>query len=168
MAGACREPDPEQNPGLSLGLAIGTLAAGGQDKLTFLPDPTISSFGAWLEQLIAESTGKHGVGIVPVDLEPPRDPKAYGADRIFVSVRLRAEDRPTRLDALADLGHPVIEIEIDDPIDLAGEAVRWEIATAFAGAVLGIDAFDQPNVEEAKDLTRRVLAAAGAAGSSDA
>ncbi len=163
MLAACREPAVRANPGLLLGLAIGGLAADGRDKLTLLTDPSISSFGAWAEQLLAESTGKHGVGIVPVDLEPARDAPAYGPDRVFVDIGLAggSRDREATLGALERAGHPVIRIEIDDPIDLAGEFVRWEVATAFAGAVLGIDPFDQPNVEEAKELTRRVLAGAG-------
>ena len=164
MLGACREPDATLNPGLHLGLAIGGLAKAGRDKLTFLPDPEIASFGAWAEQLLAESTGKQGTGIVPVDLEPPRDVAAYGADRVFVSLSLAGGDaaaaatRNARLDGLEAARQPVIRIELDDPIDLAGEMVRWEVATAFAGAVLGIDPFDQPNVEDAKERTRRVLA----------
>ena len=164
MLGACREPDPTANPGLSLGLAIGTLARNGRDKLTFLTDAAIASFGAWIEQLIAESTGKHGVGIVPVDLEPLGAVDAYGPDRAFVRIAFNgratthedaAQDRLA--DALEAAGHPVIRIELSDPIDLGAEAVRWEVATAFAGAVLGIDPFDQPNVEEAKQLTRDLL-----------
>ncbi len=164
MLDACRDGEPTQNPGLQLGLALGTLAKAGRDKLTLLTDESIRSFGGWLEQLIAESTGKHGVGIVPVDLEPLRDAGAYGQDRVFASIRVAGSDRPGLLEQVARLGHPVIDIEIDDPIDLAGEMVRWEIATAFAGAVLDIDAFDQPNVEEAKELTRTVLAGAGKGG----
>jgi hypothetical protein len=163
MLGSCREPDPEANPGVSLGLAIGTLAKAGRDKLTFLPDEEISAFGAWVEQLIAESTGKHGVGIVPVDLEPLGILEAYGDDRVFVRIALDGGADGGR-DALADsleaAGHPVIRITMPDPIDLGGEFVRWEVATAIAGIVLGIDPFDQPNVEEAKQLTRDVLDAA--------
>jgi hypothetical protein len=165
MLGACRNPDPEANPGLSLGLAIGTLARSGRDKLTFLIDEEIGAFGAWLEQLIAESTGKHGVGIVPVDLEPLGAVDRYGPDRAFVRIALAGSADGGR-DALAAAveaaGHPVIRIELTDPIDLGGEFVRWEIATAFAGAILGIDPFDQPNVEEAKELTRQVLASVSA------
>jgi glucose-6-phosphate isomerase len=161
MLGACREPDPAANPGLSLGLAIGTLAKAGRDKLTFLTDEPIVSFGAWAEQLIAESTGKRGVGIVPVDLEPAGSPDRYGPDRVFVRITL-AGNGDRSLDELAEglegEGHPVIRIHVADPIDLGGEFVRWEVATATAGAVLGIDPFDQPNVEEAKQLTRDVLA----------
>ncbi len=163
MLGACREPDPAANPGVSLGLAIGTLAANGRDKLTFLADDEIASFGAWLEQLIAESTGKHGVGIVPVDLEPLGDADDYGADRVFVRLALAGSPdggRDALADQLADAGHPVIRIDFGDPMDIGGEFVRWEVATAIAGAVLQIDPFDQPNVEEAKQLTRDVLARA--------
>ena len=167
MLGACREPDPIANPGLSLGIAIGTLAQAGRDKLTFLTDDAISSFGAWAEQLIAESTGKHGVGIVPVDLEPLGTVGAYGSDRAFVRLALagvdgagnRERDALTR--GLEAAGHPIIRITIADPIDLGAEFIRWEVATAIAGAVLGIDPFDQPNVEEAKQLTRDVLARHG-------
>ena len=167
MVGACREPEPTANPGVSLGLAMGTLARAGRDKLTFLPDPEISSFGAWAEQLIAESTGKHGVGIVPIDGEPVADPTTYGDDRVFVRLALADgadAGAHARLDALADAleagGHPIIRIGLADPIDIGAEFVRWEVATAIAGAVLGIDPFDQPNVEEAKQLTRDVLATA--------
>jgi transaldolase/glucose-6-phosphate isomerase len=163
MADACREPDPAANPGVSLGLAIGTLARAGRDKLTFIADPAIDSFGAWAEQLIAESTGKHGTGIVPIDREPLGDIAVYGTDRVFVRLSLAGEAFAAG-DALADAaeaaGHPVIRIAIADPIDIGAEAFRWEFATAIAGVVLGIDPFDQPNVEEAKDLTRKVLAAA--------
>jgi transaldolase / glucose-6-phosphate isomerase len=163
MAGACRAPNPSANPGLSLGLAIGTLAKAGRDKLTFIADPSIESFGAWAEQLIAESTGKHGTGIVPIDREPLGDIAAYGDDRVFVRLSIAGDahaSADTLADAAAAAGHPVIRIAIADPIDLGAEAFRWEFATAIAGAVLGIDPFDQPNVEEAKDLTRKVLAAA--------
>jgi hypothetical protein len=161
MLGACRQPDPAHNPGVSLGLAIGTLAQAGCDKLTFLIDDELESLGGWLEQLIAESTGKHGVGIVPVDLEPLGDVGVYGSDRAFVRIALTdgtAGSRTSLATALEDAGHPVIRITVNDPIDLGAEFVRWEVATAIAGAVLGIDPFDQPNVEEAKELTRTVLA----------
>jgi hypothetical protein len=163
MLGACREPDPEANPGVSLGIAIGTLARDGRDKLTFLPDDEVASFGAWAEQLLAESTGKHGVGIVPVDLEPLGRPEAYGSDRAFVRIAIDGGTdggRDALADALAEAGHPVIRIALADPIDLGAEFVRWEVATAIAGAVLRIDPFDQPNVEEAKQLTRDALARA--------
>jgi glucose-6-phosphate isomerase len=166
MLAACREPSPRENPGLLLGLVLGGLAGVGRDKLTFLADEPISTFGAWAEQLLAESTGKHGVGIVPIDLEPLQAPDRYGPDRVFVHLSVAGSERTERgavLDGLEGAGQPVIRIELDDPIDLAGEMIRWEVATAFAGAVLGINPFDQPNVEEAKEGTRRVLA--GASGS---
>jgi transaldolase/glucose-6-phosphate isomerase len=161
MVGACREPDAGANPGLQLGLAMGSLAKAGRDKLTFLADPAIASFGAWAEQLIAESTGKQGVGIVPVDLEPARPAKSYAADRVFVALTLAGSDAGDVREAASSLeraGQPLVRIELDDPIDIAGEMVRWEVATAIAGVVLGINPFDQPNVEEAKELTRHVLA----------
>jgi glucose-6-phosphate isomerase len=162
MLDRSRDPEPTQNPGVSLGLALGILARAGRDKLTLLPDPEISSFGSWAEQLIAESTGKHGTGIVPVDLEPLGKPAAYGADRVFVRMSIAGSaglaGADTLVDSLQGAGHPVIRIHLADKVDLAGEFVRWEVATAIAGAVLGIDPFDQPNVEEAKELTRNVLA----------
>ena len=164
MVEACRQPDPSTNPGVALGLAIGTLAKAGRDKLTFIADPEIGTFGAWAEQLIAESTGKRGVGIVPVDREPLGKPSDYGPDRVIVRLRLSgvngAEvDTADRLtDELEAAGHPIVRIDLADPIDLGAEMFRWEVATAIAGAVLGIDAFDQPNVEEAKELTRKLLA----------
>jgi len=163
MAGACHDPEPTSNPGVSLGLAIGTLAVAGRDKLTFIADPSIESFGSWAEQLIAESTGKHGTGIIPIDREPLGDISAYGSDRVFVRLSIAGDEQPAGdalVDAAAAAGHPVIRIGLADPIDIGAEAFRWEFATAVAGAVLGIDPFDQPNVEEAKDLTRKVLAAA--------
>jgi glucose-6-phosphate isomerase len=167
MLAACNEPDPALNPGVGLGLAIGALARAGRDKLTFLADPDIASFGAWAEQLIAESTGKRGVGIVPVDREPIGPIDRYGDDRVFVRLALAGGAGAPAADELAEsaaaAGHPVIRIELTDPIDLAAEFVRWEVATAIAGAVLGIDPFDQPNVEEAKQLTRDLLAGHGAA-----
>jgi len=164
MLAGCREPEPEANAGVSLGLALGTLAKAGRDKLTFLPDLGIATFGAWAEQLIAESTGKRGVGIVPIDREPIGAPERYGADRVFVRIGLAGSEGPeveatdalTR--AVGAAGHPVIRIDLPDPIDLGAEFVRWEVATAIAGAVLGIDPFDQPNVEEAKNRTRDLLA----------
>ncbi|HEY7827494.1 MAG TPA: hypothetical protein VIB99_04630, partial [Candidatus Limnocylindrales bacterium] len=173
MLERCRTAEPATNPGLALGLALGSLAlaapAGtGRDKVTFVADPEIASLGSWLEQLIAESTGKHGVGIVPVDLEPLGAPASYGPDRVFVRLALAGSAGPAPaadgtsadalLDALAAAGHPVIRIDLEDPIDIGGEFVRWEVATAMAGIILGIDAFDQPNVEEAKVLTRTLLA----------
>ena len=160
-----QEPDPRHNGPVLLGLVLGGLARNGRDKLTILTDPAIGSFGAWLEQLIAESTGKHATGIVPIDLEPPRPAGEYGTDRMFAAISVAGSSPDTvgaAAQALARAGQPVIRIELDDPIDLAAEMVGWEIATAIAGAVLEINPFDQPNVEEAKELTRKVLAATGA------
>ncbi len=178
MLARCQDPDPATNPGLALGLALGSLAlaapaGAGRDKVTFIADPEIASLGSWLEQLIAESTGKQGVGIVPVDLEPLGAVSAYGPDRVFVRLALAGSAGPAPaadgttadalLEQLAAAGQPVIRIEIAERIDIGAEFIRWEVATAFAGAVLGIDAFDQPNVEEAKILTRELLARHGQA-----
>ena len=167
MLDRCHAKDPAANPGVSLGLFFGSNAVAGRDKLTLVADPEIAGFGAWAEQLIAESTGKHGVGIVPVDLEPLGPATAYGDDRMFIRLALAGSAGPPAasdgtaadalLGALEAAGHPVARLVIDDPIDLAGEFVRWEVATAIAGIVLGIDPFDQPNVEEAKERTREAL-----------
>jgi hypothetical protein len=162
MAERCREPEA-RNPGFSLGVTLGALAAAGRDKLTLAIEPRRASFGGWLEQLIAESTGKRGLGIVPVDGEPLGDPGIYGDDRVFVRIGSPAEDqewlRSTggALDALAEAGHPVIDIALADGEGLGGEFFRWEFATAICGAVLGVDPFDEPNVTESKDNTLRVL-----------
>jgi glucose-6-phosphate isomerase len=167
MVMACGEPDPAQNPGLSLGLVMGTFAKNGRDKLTFVIDRELAAFGPWVEQLIAESTGKHGVGVVPVDGEPLGAPAAYGPDRVFVRIALAGSPGPdpsigsnvdARLKELVSAGHPLIRIPVESKEDMAGEFIRWEVATALAGAVLGIDPFDQPNVEEAKVNTRAVIA----------
>jgi len=168
MLARTREPEPSGNAAVRLGLALGTLARDGRDKLTFVIDPEIAAFGPWLEQLVAESTGKRGTGIVPVDGEPLGDVQAYGDDRIFVRIRLAGSTGPlpgthgTPVDSLLDqlqaAGHPVIRLTLADAIDLGGEFVRWEVATVIAGAVLGVDPFDQPNVEESKELTRSALA----------
>jgi glucose-6-phosphate isomerase len=163
MAQRCRE-DGTDNPGLVLGATMGALAKSGRDKLTFLADPAVAPFGAWVEQLIAESTGKHGVGIVPVDREPLGQVNTYGPDRAFVRLSVagsnawRDETDPL-VRGLVAADHPVIEIEVDPDLGLGGEFFRWEFATAVAGAVLGIDPFDEPNVTESKDNTRRVLEA---------
>jgi glucose-6-phosphate isomerase len=167
MIMACGRPDPAENPGLALGLAMGVFARNGRDKLTLVIDRELAAFGPWVEQLIAESTGKHGVGVVPVDGEPLGAPGVYGTDRVFVRIALAGSAGPdpaigtdvdARLAKLAGAGHPVVRIEVPDKLDIGAEFVRWEVATALAGAVLGIDPFDQPNVEEAKVNTRAVLA----------
>jgi transaldolase / glucose-6-phosphate isomerase len=161
MAGQCRRPAGE-NPGLRLGALIGEAAAAGRDKLTILTSPRLASFGDWAEQLIAESTGKAGTGIVPVVGEPRAEPRDYSGDRCFVFLALAAEADPAdgrMAAALREMGHPVEELTLADPFDVGAEFVRWEVATAAAGMVLGIDPFDQPNVQESKDATKALLAA---------
>ncbi|MFB6273127.1 MAG: bifunctional transaldolase/phosoglucose isomerase, partial [Salinibacter sp.] len=163
-------PDVEapDNEGLTLGAALGELAEAGRDKVTFVTSPTLSSFPAWLEQLIAESTGKDDTGIVPVADEFLSGPGSYGDDRVFVYFTLRKpseQDAETaeRLDALAEAGHPVIRIRLTDRYDLAREMYRWEMGVAAAGAVLGIHPFNQPNVEAAKRLAREAMQSDGGA-----
>jgi len=150
----------EKNPAFLLGAALGVLARGGKDKVTFVLSPEIGTFGTWMEQLIAESTGKEGTGILPVESEELLDSEFYGEDRVFVHIR-SAKDRDAavlkKLSALEGKGHPVIRLQIEDKFDIAGEIFRWEMATAVAGAILRINPFDQPNVQEAKDLTKSAL-----------
>ncbi|HEV2757273.1 MAG TPA: glucose-6-phosphate isomerase [Actinomycetota bacterium] len=147
---------PEANPGLAIGVALGRLAQGGRDKLTFLASPALAPFGDWVEQLIAESTGKRGQGIVPVVGEP--EAERYGDDRVFVHLRLEDDDAlDARVGELASAGHPVIRLDVRGPEELGGLMFVWEFATAVAGAVLGINAFDQPDVEAAKKASRAVL-----------
>jgi transaldolase/glucose-6-phosphate isomerase len=153
MADACRTGDASANPGLRLGALIGEAALAGRDKLTILTSDRLAAFGDWAEQLIAESTGKAGIGIVPIVGEPPADPSAYGDDRCFVSVRLAGEPDPAGALVVDE------EIVLDGPLDIGAEFVRWEVATAAAGIVLGIDPFDQPNVQESKDATKALLEA---------
>ncbi|HYM62849.1 MAG TPA: bifunctional transaldolase/phosoglucose isomerase [Thermoanaerobaculia bacterium] len=150
-------PAPKKNAPAMLGTILGALAAQGRDKLTLITPAPLDTLGLWIEQLIAESTGKEGKGILPVAGEPPIAPADYGNDRLFVSVRLRATDNTTRLKELADAGHPVVDQILEDPLDLGEIFFTWEFATAVAGALLGIDAFDQPNVQESKDNTKRIL-----------
>jgi transaldolase / glucose-6-phosphate isomerase len=145
---------------LWLGLAIGELARRGRDKLTFVVDEPLGSFGLWAEQLVAESTGKQGTGIVPIAGEPLGDPSAYGDDRVFAHLRGTASPDAAaadRLEAIAAAGHPVIEIPFEDREDLGSQFFAWEFAVGVAGAVLGINPFDQPNVQQAKDLTNEVI-----------
>ena len=150
----------DDNPALQLGAALGALAQAGVDTLTLLCAPPIASFGTWVEQLIAESTGKKGQGIVPIHGEPVREPAGYGSDRVFVELQLASELDKTlerQVDALESAGHPVIRIRWQDRYDLGGEAVKWFIATTIAGSLLGIDPFDEPNVKESKDRTKALL-----------
>ena len=160
MAGACVPEVPaEQNPGAVLGALLGVCHEMGRDKVTFLTGPRLASFGDWAEQLLAESTGKEGKGLVPVVGESPLEIAAYGADRLFVYVRQSGDGTHDAMaEALAAAGHPVVRIEVDDAQSIGAEMFRWEFATAIAGAIMGIDPFDQPNVQEAKDRTKEVLA----------
>jgi len=154
MLHACHYCVPvEQHPGAWLGAVLGEAALSGRDKLTLVLPHEIATFGTWVEQLIAESTGKDGKGIVPVAGEPVGAPDVYGDDRIFVAI-----GDHNGLQALEDAGHPVIRLPYRDALQLGGEFFRWEFATAVAGHVLGIQPFDQPDVQEAKDATSRVLA----------
>jgi len=130
----------------------------GADKLTFLLSRNLAPLGSWLEQLIAESTGKRGRGIIPVDGEAHGKPDAYGTDRCFVSLSLASEAHD--MSYLAEAGHPLLQWKLASPTDIAGEFLRWEIATAVMGAVLEIDPFDEPNVSESKEKTRELLSAA--------
>jgi len=159
--------DAPNNAGLELGAALGELAEAGRDKVTFVTSPTLESFPAWQEQLIAESTGKDDTGIVPVADEPLTGPNAYGEDRVFVYFYLDGEqDRATigKLDALDEAGHPVISVRLNDRYDLAREMYRWEMGVAAAGAVLGIHPFNQPNVEAAKRLAKEAMQSDDGAG----
>jgi transaldolase/glucose-6-phosphate isomerase len=160
MANACRG-HAANNPGLQLGAALGELALLGRDKLTFFVSPKVAAFGVWVEQLIAESLGKQGVGLVPVVDEAITEPILYNNDRLFVYLRLVGDDNnalDSRVDVLEAAGHPVIWIDLDELEDLGQEFFRWEMATAAAGAVLKINPFDQPNVEQAKTLARELMA----------
>jgi len=149
-----------ENPGLQLGAAMGALGAAGCNKLTLSTSPEIDSLGLWIEQLVAESTGKDDLQVVPVVGEPLGEPADYGHDRLFVHISVGPIDEATdtRLKALRAAGHPVIRRILKDTLDLGEEFYLWEVATAIAGAVLEINPFDQPNVQESKDNTRTLLA----------
>src|SRR5438132_7741360 len=140
-----------------LGAVIWAKAQQGRDKLTLITPAPLDTLGLWVEQLIAESTGKEGKGVIPVAGEPLLDGRDYGNDRLFISVRLRGSDDVKRLKELADAGHPVVDLVLEEPLDIGEIFFTWEFATAVAGALLGIDAFDQPNVQESKDNTKRLL-----------
>jgi glucose-6-phosphate isomerase len=149
------------NPSVALGLVLGAGARDGRDKLTLVVPPALDAFGLWIEQLIAESTGKNGVGIVPIAGEPLADAAAYGTDRLFVRMRVHdaaGEDtRDAGVRAIKERGAPVVEIDLPGPLALGAEFMRWEIATAVAGSLLAINPFDQPNVQQAKDATKALL-----------
>ncbi len=158
MAAACRG-GARDNPGLILGAAWGEAALAGRDKLTLVTSPGLAAFPDWLEQLVAESTGKSGTGIVPVAGEDLAEPSAYGDDRIFVAYQLEGDgDHSAGLDALAAAGHPVVRIPLADKQALGGAMFAAEMATAAAGAILGIHPFNQPDVQVAKELARRAMA----------
>jgi transaldolase/glucose-6-phosphate isomerase len=147
----------QENPGAALGVILGAAATAGRDKVTIITSPGISDLGAWLEQLLAESTGKIGKGIIPVDRERLGSPDVYGNDRLFAYLRLENDahtDQDATLDALEKAGQPVVRITMPDTYDLGAEFFRWEIATAVAGAIIGINAFNQPDVEASKLATR--------------
>jgi transaldolase/glucose-6-phosphate isomerase len=161
MAHACASCVPvKDSPGMVLGAAMGELARCGRDKVTLLVPEPIASLGLWLEQLLAESAGKEGTGLIPIAGEPLGSPGVYGEDRLFVDIHLKGradEARERGIAALRAAGQPVITIRLDDLLDLGQEVFRWELATATAGAVLGINPFDQPNVQESKENTHRLL-----------
>ena len=161
MARRCHLQSPiDQNPGADLGATMAALARGGRDKITVMASPKIGSFGLWAEQLLAESTGKEGTGLIPVAEEPMVSASAYGHDRLFVYLRL-AGDHNRQLDrhmaSLARRGQPGLTLDLRDRHDLGAEFFRWEFATAIAGHLLGIHPFDQPNVQESKNNTNHVL-----------
>ena len=165
-ATASAKLDPDQNPAVELGLTLGTAARAGRDKLTIFTSPEISDLGAWMEQLVAESTGKQGLGITPVDREAIAAPESYGNDRIFVYIRYvgTAESRTdsslaAKVSALEAAGHPVVTIDIADLYEVFGQFFTWEVATAVAGSVMGINPFNQPDVESAKIETRALTSA---------
>lgn len=161
MGRRCKLSD-DQNPGLLLGLVLGELAKSGRDKVTLVTSPKLWDLGAWLEQLLAESTGKNGRGLIPVDLEEIATPDMYGEDRVFVYIRLKDDanaEQDAGMENLRAAHFPVIQIDMADLSGLGAEFFRWEYATAVAGAVLNINPFDQPNVQESKDFTAELTRA---------
>jgi transaldolase / glucose-6-phosphate isomerase len=165
MASACAAVVPGVDiAALRLGVILGVAAKAGRDKLTLIASPEIAGLGSWIEQLVAESTGKEGKGVVPIDLEPVGAPSEYGDDRLFVYMRLGAGDaaQSRAVGELEKAGHPIVYLQLEDRAALGRELFRWEVATAIAGAVLGVNPFDEPNVTEAKLATSAILAAAQA------
>jgi transaldolase/glucose-6-phosphate isomerase len=158
MRQQCAEGVPAaRNPGLALGAVLGESALAGRDKLTILSDAPLSAFAGWIEQIIAESSGKNGKGILPVPLEPLGDVKIYGKDRLFVYLRRTGEHDET-ISALKAVGHPILQFPIPDFYDFGAEMFRWEIATVVACSIIGVNAFDQPNVESSKKITKAKIA----------
>lgn len=157
MVAACRNESPAGNPGAMLGLVLGICQTQGRDKLTIFTSPEIHDLGAWLEQLIAESTGKNGVAIIPVDREPVQPVDVYGDDRVFAYLKVKgSNDLDPQIHDIEIAGHPVVRVELDSIGDLGQEFFRWEFATAVAGSVMGINPFDQPDVEAAKIEARKL------------
>ena len=160
MARSCKATNPNENPGAILGTILGTCYRSGRDKLTIFTPPEAYDLGAWLEQLIAESTGKNGVSIIPVDREPLQMVDVYGEDRIFVNFTMKGsevdEDTLADLKDIEDSGHPMINIELENLYGVGQEFFRWEFATAVAGAIMEINPFDQPDVESAKIEARKI------------
>ncbi|MBI3331314.1 MAG: hypothetical protein HYZ96_04285 [Candidatus Omnitrophica bacterium] len=150
----------EENPAAELGAALGALAQAGVDKVTLLCAPELAGFGAWAEQLIAENLGKQGRGIVPILGEPPREPAAYAGDRVFVALDLASRPDPAleaAAQALRAADHPIVRLQWQDPYDVGGEAAKWFVASAIVGHLMGINPFDEPNVQESKDRTKALL-----------
>jgi transaldolase / glucose-6-phosphate isomerase len=159
MANSCADSvPPDKNPGVWLGAVMGELALAGRNKVTLITSPKVETFGYWVEQLLAESTGKEGKGLVPIEGEPVGRPSVYGGDRLFIHIRMDGDAPNRAVRALEKAGQPVVTLTLRDKLDLGGEFLRWEVATAIAGSILRIDAFDQPNVQESKDNTKKVLA----------
>lgn len=160
MASACQRPADADNPGAYLGAVLGALAEAGRDKLTLALSPGVASLGDWVEQLVAESTGKQGVGILPVVSEPLAGPEVYGDDRLFALVALEGDTRhASALEVLAAAGHPVVRLDMPDRYAIGAQFMLWEFATAVASCFLRINPFDQPNVEAAKVLAREAVKA---------
>ncbi len=160
MADACKTPEARENPGAVLGAILGVCQKNGRDKLTIFTSPEIYDVGAWMEQLVAESTGKNGVSIIPVDREPLQSAETYGSDRVFVYLTLKDvpadEEFLEGLRELAESGEPLITVELENALYLGQEFFRWEFATAVAGAIMGINPFNQPDVESAKIEARKI------------
>jgi glucose-6-phosphate isomerase/transaldolase/glucose-6-phosphate isomerase len=168
MADRCQtQTTIDANPGAYLGAVMGGLAKTGRNKVTVITSPALATFGLWVEQLLAESTGKEGTGLIPVAQEPVLGPSSYGQDRLFVHLRLHGDKNAAldrKIQALGKAGHPILRFHLRDRYDLGAEFFRWEFATAVAGHILGIHPFDQPNVQESKDNTNQVLGAVQSTG----
>jgi len=157
---SCKHEDAATNPGVELGVLLGVCQKRKKDKVTFVLSSSIKSFGYWVEQLLAESTGKEGRGLIPINGEEPGSPDVYGNDRVFIHMYLTSDNNKAdekKLEALEKAGHPVVRICLADKLALGGEYYRWEIATAIAGLIIDINPFDQPNVEESKKNTSDIL-----------